>query len=662
MNLKQKMLIFIGLPVLCTVIILSFASFSRSRKLLINEIKQELNIEVQKYASDIETIVTQKIAYMQILKQNIENHLPTDQELLASLSYLTKNVQTTKSFYIGFEDKKYLNGEGWIPDASYDATKRPWYLAAMDKNEVIVSEPYIDAESGLIVITVSTEIKSAGKRIGVLAADIFLSDLQELIQSIQIKDTGKAFIIDKDGRFVVHHQYDATQTIYDVENGSLKPIAEKVLSGHGQVFEGNNAGQINFYDAHPITGTEWFLVLYVPKTEAIAETTKLGIFVLVLGIIALIIIMLIIYVIAVSITRPITRLNTCINGMVEYDFTLNENSPSVIYSKNKDEIGGISRALIQVKKTLHQTITQVGNVAERVSAASEQLSANSEQAAHSIDEISRAFEDIAQGASSQAEDMQRGAMAMDVMENALTENFSVMNDLNSTSTQVFKANENGKSAIADLIEVTKQSKVTVGSVKEVIENTNKSALQIESASDMIKSIADQTNLLALNAAIEAARVGEAGKGFAVVADEIRKLAEQSNSFTEEIKEIVMGLTTKTAEAVEIMNTASSIMASQLDKVSQTEEQFHLISRELDNNKVIIEKLNTSGQKLEETRDSLSGIIENLSALSEENASSTQQATASIEEQTASSQEIAGSSTHLAEMAQELTELISKFKV
>ncbi len=662
MSLKKRMLIFIGVPVLLTVIILAFVSYQYSKTLLLKENARSLQIEVARYTSDVETILAKELAYIEILKQSIERKLPNDKELEATLSYLTEKVKIVKSFYMGFEDGHYLDGEGWKPDSDYDARKRPWYQNAQGKGDVVLSDPYYDLASNQAVVTFSTEIKSGGKSIGVLAVDLLLEDIKTLIDGVQIQKTGKAEIINQDGYFVAHNLYKVEENIYEIENGDLRPLAEKLINNAGQQFEYRYNNANYFFISQKIDMTDWLLVLWVPRSEILASSISLAIFMLIIGLISLFIVGAIIYVIAVSVAKPIAQLSNDIQAMAEYDFSSSGQSSLTVYSKKKDEIGRIAQSLIRVKSTIREAMTGVNDVAGRVSASSEELSATSEQASRSADNIARAFEDISQGAVSQAEDMQRGAEAMDVMQSALNENTQVVDDLNAITKEVFQANENGKIAIAELVDVTRQSGQAAGNVKEVIENTNTSAIQIESASDMIKSIAEQTNLLALNAAIEAARVGEAGKGFAVVADEIRKLAEQSNTFAEEIKGVVSDLTGKTAEAVDIMNEVGSIVGKQSEKVDQTKQQFDVISMELDKNRVAVDNLNRAGAKLAETRGNLSEIIENLSALSQENAASAQEVSASLQQQTASSSGISTASTHLAEMAQELTEMIAKFRV
>jgi len=101
------------------------------------------------------------------------------------------------------------------------------------------------------------------------------------------------------------------------------------------------------------------------------------------------------------------------------------------------------------------------------------------------------------------------------------------------------------------------------------------AQQIDKISSTIEEITTQINILSLNAAIEAARAGEQGKGFSAVASEIRKLAENTRGFTDNIGLLIQDIQNSVKEMAEISDQAvvlvKNISKSVLDQNLATEE-------------------------------------------------------------------------------------------
>lgn len=384
--------------------------------------------------------------------------------------------------------------------------------------------------------------------------------------------------------------------------------------------------------------------------------------IIIIGLIGLLVIGLLVFTLYRSSKEILTALNSLKDDtemMAKGDFSLDVPEE---FQAREDEFGEIARANMNMKKSIRNILRDIITRAEVVAAHSEELTATTHQSELAADELSTVIEEIAHTSTVQAEDVENGSNAMGELNREMELNNLNIERLNHSTGEVNILKDEGLELIGDLVDKTEEVREAIQKIGVVIDDTNASAANIAKAIEMIQSISDQTNLLALNAAIEAARAGESGRGFAVVAEEIRKLAEDSNSFTGEIELIVNDLTSKSLEAVETMDQVEEIINSQGSSVDRTNAKFEGISLSLEEIQEVISRVNKSNEDMAAQEERLMNLIENLATVAEENAAGTEEAAASVEEQNAVMTEINNASEELAKVAEELNSAAGVFTI
>lgn len=246
----------------------------------------------------------------------------------------------------------------------------------------------------------------------------------------------------------------------------------------------------------------------------------------------------------------------------------------VIYQKKKFEEEKTNseknkRALVALSKTSKDVSDSVNDM----TGTSSELLNISEEISASMREISNTVEDQSNNSISSVKVLNN---LVNKSEQILGLSEKMKEGSAHTQGTVTKGNEYVKTVNEKMVTI----KNRVYAVSDVMDEVEESDKSITESIDVIKNIAKQTNMLSLNASIEASRAGNAGKGFAVVATEIKKLAESTEEYLQNIHSAVSDIENRIIKAKDITKQCIKDTEEGVEIVQNTNRVFNEIERDV----------------------------------------------------------------------------------
>jgi len=310
----------------------------------------------------------------------------TKEELQETLKALVESTEDLDGATIAFEpnafDKKlkyfapfyYKSGKiihfKYLSQEVQDYFERDWYRIPKESGRPLWSEPYHDKDGdSFIVATYSVPFYRHinGRKIftGVIAADISLKRLQDIVSSITIAKSGYGFLLSGNGTILAHTkaEFVIDKTIFDVakryDSPRLAETAREMIAGKtGLVqYKMSPSGRTFWLAYAPLQSGGWSLGILFPRDELMADLIELNREMIVLGLIGFISLFVVIALISRSITRPLRQLAGRTKDIAKGNFDF-----SLPPSSSGDEAGKLTNSFARMKDDLKEYISKLTEV------------------------------------------------------------------------------------------------------------------------------------------------------------------------------------------------------------------------------------------------------------------------------------------------------------
>ncbi|GKQ46622.1 methyl-accepting chemotaxis protein [Pseudomonas syringae pv. theae] len=623
LGFSKKILLAAALIVVVAFSVFIVINDYRQRQSLKSSVKSELQQLGTLTTQNIQTWLESRIQLLQSMSQQVAvdgKELPQLQRAIGLPTY-SDNFQLS---YFGSTEGVMFSVPAGNRPADYDPRARGWYKAAQNAPGTIVTEPYIAASSGKLVMTIATPVKIQNQLAGVAGADISLDSVSKIINSLNFDGHGYAFLVSAEGKILVHP--DSKLVLKNI-NEAYPVNTPKIATGVTEIDSGKQPEIISFTPVQGVATANWYVALVLEQDSAYAMLTEFRTSAITAMVVVVMVIILLLGLLIRVLMQPLHQMGRAMRDIADGEGDLTKR----LAITSHDEFGALAESFNHFVERIHTSIrevastaAQLGEVATRVVKVSNASMSNSDQQANRTESVAAAINEL-------------GAAAQEIAQNAAR-----------TSQQSSDASglaSDGQGVVQQTIKAMNELSGKISESCVNIESLNGKTANIGQILEVITSISQQTNLLALNAAIEAARAGEAGRGFAVVADEVRNLAHRTQDSAQQVQKMIEELQVGAREAVVNMTESQRQSEDSVGIANLAGERLGSVTRRIEEINGMNQSVAAATEEQTSVVESINVDITHINTLNQQgvdNLRQTLEACNSLEEQAARLQQLVGS--------------------
>ena len=636
-------------------------SIGRTRALFIDEKLEEAKI-------DTETIAKNWIV-MEVLRQiSLEKTNKTD----PNFSTLFKNAQghlgriaSTK----GYDDIMLISADGKIEltcdehlgEVGLDVSSEHCFKEGKEKTHFTSLFYNKFAGKNLMYITTPC-FDMQGRFAGCVILEVGMKRIYNvLVDREGLGETGESYLVDRE-KFMLSESRFIKDAVLRVKVDTFG-VNEGLGGKTGVTVYPDYRNTPVFGSWHPIKYTNWVLIVEKDEAEAFAPLWANQIHHIILISVTVIMVVFIAIFSARATVKPVQELITISEYIREgkldkdvkiqcYDeigLLINVFNKSIrdmrllaeqamvisrgdltVNIETKGDLAGAFVKMLESLRTLikqtQESITRLSSVSMEMLSSTEEQASGSAELAASVGEITATVEELSSSAKQVATNAESVA--------------KIAEDSEATGHQ-------GREAISSSIHIMEEIKATTKDSMKKVASFSEKSQKIGDVLGMIKGIASETHLLALNASIEASSAGEFGKRFGVVAGEVRRLAERTKTYAEEIKNVVSEIQVST-------NAAVLSIEQNVRNVDKGVDVIREVGQAIESNLGFIEKTSGASRQIVMATQQQRSATEQVAVTMREIAEVVKQTAAGLKQS-------AAAVTELNTLADELKETVKHFK-